>query len=591
MARLTADDVGLAKLGKKQDLKRRFGFWSLLGFATSELIIWEAVLSMLSLGFTNGGPAGLIYGYIISWISSMSVYLVISELVSMAPIAAGQYYWVFMLAPNGYREFASYLIGWLTSMAWISTIATDCIFGGTILQGLMILQDPSYAERATRWQGTLFSWAMIFSAILINTLIPGTQPKFEIGTIILHVAGFFTIVGVLWAYGTHSTTEFVFFTSVNEGGWPTQGLSYLVGYVGSVTLFVGADCSVHMAEEVDRPTRNVPTAIMTSLFFNGIIGLTMMLTVLYNIGDITSVLDSATGYPFLQVFYNALQSAPGAIALGAITLALTWSCAIGIVTTASRMSWSFARDRGTPFSNTLSKVDKRNKVPINAILIVGACSAVICLIYVGSSTAFNDVVSLNITGFYGSYFVPSAFLLYRRIKGEIKPYKSRSVSIDEDVVEEPEKVVESSGVVAGGNDSIGGISADGEISAPSATAEKTDANAKVDLSQAQTSASYADGTVAALEIIAEDHTWGWFHVPGLLGTINNIYACCYMIFVIFWSLWPSVYKPNASTMNYSVVVTSGVLIFALIWYFVRARKEYHGPIIDKEVAAIVMQTA
>lgn len=130
---LTSDDVGLAKLGKKQEMKRRFGFWSLLGFATSELIIWEAVLSLLSLGFTNGGPAGLVYGYIISWLSSMSIYLVISELASMAPIAAGQYYWVFMLAPAGYREFASYLIGWLTPMAWISTIATDCIYGGTIL--------------------------------------------------------------------------------------------------------------------------------------------------------------------------------------------------------------------------------------------------------------------------------------------------------------------------------------------------------------------------------------------------------------------------------------------------------------------------
>lgn len=341
-----------------------------------------------------------------------------------------------------------------------------------------------------------------------------------------------------------------------------------------------------MAEEVDRPTRNVPMAIMTSLVFNGIIGLTMMLTLLYNVGDVESVLNSATGYPFLQVFYNTLQSVPGAVALGAITLALIWSCAIGILTTASRMSWSFARDRGAPFSDTLSKVDRRNQVPINAILVVGACSAVICLIYIGSSAAFNDVVSLNITGFYGSYFVPSAFLLYRRIKGHIKPYPGKAATT-EDIEEVPEKVLAST--TAAGNSSVSGARGDGET----AVTEKgvmTDA-AKMDLVPVQTSPSFADGTVAALEIIAEDHSWGWFHVPGWIGIANNIYACCYMVFVIFFSLWPSEYHPNASTMNYSIVVTSGVLIFSLIWYFIRARKEYHGPIIDSEVAAIIVQTA
>lgn len=35
------DSDVLALLGKKQQLKRRFGFWSLFGFAVCELITWE----------------------------------------------------------------------------------------------------------------------------------------------------------------------------------------------------------------------------------------------------------------------------------------------------------------------------------------------------------------------------------------------------------------------------------------------------------------------------------------------------------------------------------------------------------------------
>lgn len=77
--------------------------------------------------------------------------------------------------------------------------------------------------------------------------------------------------------------------------------------------------------------------------------------------------------------------------------------------------------------------------------------------------------------------------------------------------------------------------------------------------------------------------WGPWHLPGLIGTLNNLYACIYMVFVIFWSVWPPSPNVTASTMNYSVVVTGGVAILSAVWYFVRARKVYKGPTVDKEV--------
>lgn len=88
------DTDRLALLGKKQVLKRRFGLVSITAFATCELVTWETVLELFSQGYNNGGPAGLVYGFLIAWLSTLSVYTVISELASMAPIAGGQYYWV-----------------------------------------------------------------------------------------------------------------------------------------------------------------------------------------------------------------------------------------------------------------------------------------------------------------------------------------------------------------------------------------------------------------------------------------------------------------------------------------------------------------
>jgi len=214
--------------------------------------------------------------------------------------------------------------------------------------------------------------------------------------------------------------------------------------------------------------------------------------------------------------------------MGAIVLILGWASAIGILCTASRMIWSFARDKATPLSHIVNRVDRRTRVPIIAVGVICLCGCLLTIIFIGSPTAYNDVISLTITGFYLSYFLPSAFLLYRRIRGEVGTRTERSPEAHfSDTTPE-------------------------EGSHPVAVAQ------------------------AAL-------IWGPFHVPSTLGTLNNAYACIYMIFVIFWSVWPPSTPVTASTMNYSVVVTGAVIIFSIIWYFIHGKKVFRGPLVDDEI--------
>ncbi|KAI6837645.1 amino acid transporter [Hortaea werneckii] len=538
------DASTLAQLGKKQVLKRRFSFLSLFAFAACELITWETVLALFNEAFENGGPAGAVYGFIIAWSSTLSVYTVVSELASLAPISGGQYYWVYMLAPTNYKTVFSYVIGWLTSLAWVATVATETLFAGTIIQGIMILDYPNYDDKM--WQGTLLTWAVIAGCIFINVVIPAWLPKFEVFILMLHVTGFIAIIATLWAMTPEvGSNASVWLTSLNEGGWPTQGLSYCVGFLGNVATFVGADASVHLAEEVENAALNIPRAILGAMLFNGGVGFIMMVTTLYCLGDVETVLNTATGFPFIQIFYDSVGNVAGATVMSAVVLALTWACSIGITTTASRMTWSFARDRGLPFSRIISKVYPRTAIPVNAVLLVTGFAALLTLIYVGSSTAFNDVISLTITGFYGSYFVPAVLLLWHRIKGDIAPH---GTEVDDLPPSEVTSVIKH-GDTQDSPPSSEGVGAQG---------------------------------VANVRLV-----WGPWHLPGLLGTINNAYACVYMIFVIFWSVWPAQTPVDASTMNYSVVVTGGVMILSAVWYFVRGRKEYKGPLIDEEVAAIM----
>ena len=79
-------------------------------------------------------------------------------------------------------------------------------------------------------------------------------------------------------------------------------------------------------------------------------------TLCFTITDPAAILDTATGYPFIQLFYNVTKSHTGTNIMSAI-IVITLVCAvISEVATASRQIWSFARDKGLPFSPFLSKV-------------------------------------------------------------------------------------------------------------------------------------------------------------------------------------------------------------------------------------------
>lgn len=44
----------------------------------------------------------------------------------------------------------------------------------------------------------------------------------------------------------------------------------------------------------------------------------------------------------------------------------------------------------------------------------------------------------------------------------------------------------------------------------------------------------------------------------------------------FWSSWPMYKKPGAADFNWSVAVSGGVAIIAVVWYFIRGHKKYRG---------------
>lgn len=65
-------------------------------------------------------------------------------------------------------------VGWLTAIGWQAYLASVCFLAATIIQGLIILNDPSYIYE--RWHGTLLAIAVAFFSIAFNTVLASRLP-------------------------------------------------------------------------------------------------------------------------------------------------------------------------------------------------------------------------------------------------------------------------------------------------------------------------------------------------------------------------------------------------------------------------------
>ena len=133
--------------------------------------------------------------------------------------------------------------------------------------------------------------------------------------------------------------------------------------------------------------------------------------------------------------------------------------------------------------------------------------------------AFNDVISLTVSGLYASYFVACIFLLWRRCQGSIK-----------------------------------------------------------DASELAPSDSRLRNT--NLPGSAGNLVWGPWRVPEPFGTAVNAFACIYLLIVFFFTFWPPATPVEPDTMNYSSLVMGFVAIISGLYYVLRAHKVYTGPVVD-----------
>jgi amino acid transporter len=69
------------------------------------------------------------------------------------------------------------------------------------------------------------------------------------------------------------------------------------------------------AEEIENASTVIPTSMLASVLLNGILGFSMVIALLFCLGDITKALGTETHYPYIEVYRQATNSNAGATAM------------------------------------------------------------------------------------------------------------------------------------------------------------------------------------------------------------------------------------------------------------------------------------
>ncbi|KAK4947424.1 hypothetical protein LTR10_013792 [Elasticomyces elasticus] len=281
-----------------------------------------------------------------------------------------------------------------------------------MIQGLAVLNYSGYDPK--RWHATLIMIGFAFVTALGNTYGKRLLPLWETLAGVLHVLFFFIVMIAILATSNKVSNHDVWETFINGGGWPSDGVSFCLGFLTPAFALAGVDAVVHMSEEAHNAPLNIPRAMIWSVIINGVAGFAYILTVLYSITDPDTVLSNDTGFPIIGVFLEATNSQRAATAMLTAVIIVFIMSLFGCVASVSRLIWAFSRDHGLPFSTFFSHITPWNRCPTNAVIAITVSVSLLTLINIGSTAAFNALISLTTLGFYFSYAIPILMFAIRR---------------------------------------------------------------------------------------------------------------------------------------------------------------------------------
>jgi len=343
------------------ELKRHMGLFHLTMYGVG-LILGAGIYVLIGEATAFAGNSvwiSFLFGIIIAMFAGLSY----AELTALFPKAAAEYTFVKHAFKN---NFLAFIIGWLTAITSMITAATVSLgFGG-------------YLAQFVNLPITISAVLLIGGLSIVNFI--GIKESTWANTIfaIITAGG---LVLIIFLGMTYETTESIDYFEMPHG---TTGI--ILAFVLIFFAFIGFEDMANVAEEVKRPKKTIPRAIILSVVITGIIYILVSLSVVRVI-NWEELGQSAA--PLAAIAERSLGIG-GSITLSAIALFATASTVLITLVAGSRILYGMAHNKSLPLS--LGKIHSKTKTPW--IAVIGILITSIAFTLIG-----DIVIVANITVF------------------------------------------------------------------------------------------------------------------------------------------------------------------------------------------------
>jgi len=397
------DAEQLKALGYTSHFERTMSKWENFSLGFTYLSPVVGVYTIFTSAFVAGGPP-MWWNYIGVGLGQLMVCLIFGEIVSQFPISGGLYPW------------ARRLIGkrWAWMAGWVYAWALCCTMAG-VATGIAPFLAQLFGADSTPTLTTVIALMLIGITTLLN--LSGTRLLARVAMFgfICELVGAIVVGGYLLLFARHQPLSIL----VDSGFVPHSG-SYLPAFLASALAamfcYYGFEACGDVAEETPDASRMIPKAMRMTIYIGGAAATWVCLAFILSITDIGAVIAGKDKDPIVTL----LRAAMGEIGFRAVIVVVLvsfMSCLLSLQAAASRLLFAYARDQMIIGSQYLSRMSPKTKVPVIALLTMGAIPAIIALSALWLQNAINTIISFAAIGIYISFQMVVLGALIARAKG------------------------------------------------------------------------------------------------------------------------------------------------------------------------------
>jgi amino acid transporter len=399
------DSARLESLGYESGFDRSLSTWQNFALGFTYLSPVVGAYGLFNIGLSAGGPP-MIWSYLLAGAGQMLVCLIFGEVVSQYPIAGGVYPWARRLAGRRW----SWMVGWVYGWAMFATIAGVAASSGPVLGGLFV-------HSVSNSQQTLISLALLALTTTVNLSGTRTVARIAMVGFVCEITGALLIGTYLLVFHRHQPLSAVIdsFGALRHGSYVQAFLSSLI--VGMFCCY-GFEACGDVAEETASPSVAIPRAMRMTIYVGISVCIFAVLALILAVPNMSAAVLHPDADTLATVIESAFGSS-GARVISLVVLVSYISCCLSLQAAASRLLYSFGRDRMVMFSAPLGRLSPKHHVPHGALLAAGVIPGLMISMGFWVGNLLQMIVNFASVGIYVSFQMVVVAALYARFRGWI----------------------------------------------------------------------------------------------------------------------------------------------------------------------------